>query len=240
MRRDKAAGRDAVAGLSSLDEPVRRRLYDYVCEQAAPVSREQASAAADIGRTLAAYHLDKLAEAGLLSTDYQRPQGRPGSGAGRPAKLYTRAEREFSVSVPPRDYELLASLLVQSVGHEQTDTVRNAVGEAAELAGRHAAVLARSTQSADQDPSTVLTAGLRSCGYQPSVGVNGEIELRNCPFHRIARAHQDIVCGLNLRLIQGLIEESGGDRSRTTLAPLPGRCCVIVHPAPDPVPLTTD
>ena len=75
MRRDKAAGRDAVAGLSSLDEPLRRRLYDYVCEQAAPVSREQASAAADIGRTLAAYHLDKLAQAGLLSTDYQRPQG---------------------------------------------------------------------------------------------------------------------------------------------------------------------
>ena len=228
MCRDKAAGRDAVAGLSSLDEPLRRRLYDYVCEQAAPVSREQASAAADIGRTLAAYHLDKLAQAGLLSIHYQHPGG-PSPGPGRPAKLYRRSEREFSVSVPPRDYELLANLLVQSVRRDPTGTVRNAMGEAAEQAGRDAAVTARSTQSANEDPTTILTHALRSCGYQPSVGANCEIELRNCPFHRIAQAHQDIVCGLNLRLIQGLVEESGGNRSQTTLAPLPGRCCVVIH-----------
>lgn len=231
MRRDELVGRDAVAGLSSLNEPLRRRLYDYVYEQRAPVSREQASAATDIGRTLAAYHLDKLAEAGLLSTDYQRPEGRQGPGAGRPAKLYTRAEREFSVSVPRRDYELLANLLVQAAGQDPTGTARNAVGEAAEQAGRDAAVTARSAQSAGEDPTTILTDALRSCGYQPSVGANGEIELRNCPFHRVARAHQDIVCGLNLRLIQGLIEESGGDRSQTALAPLPGRCCVVIHAA---------
>ena len=229
MCRDKEAGRDAVAGLSSLDEPLRRRLYDYVCEQAAPVSREQASAAADIGRTLAAYHLDKLAQAGLLSTHYQRPQGALGPRPGRPAKLYRRSEREFSVSVPPRDYELLANLLVQSVRRDPTGTVRNAMGEAAEQAGRDAAVTARSTQSANEDPTTILTHALRSRGYQPSVGANCEIELRNCPFHRIAQAHQDIVCGLNLRLIQGLVEESGGNRSQTTLAPLPGRCCVVIH-----------
>lgn len=229
MRKDKPAGRDAVAGLSSLDEPLRRRLYDYVCEQRAPVTREQASAAADIGRTLAAYHLDKLTQAGLLSTDYQRREARQGPGPGRPAKLYSRAEREFSVSVPPRDYELLANLLVQSVRHDPTGRVRNAVGEAAEQAGRDAAVSARSTLSADEDPSTILTDALRDCGYQPSVGASGEIELRNCPFHRVAQAHPDIVCGLNLRLIQGLVEESGGDRSQTALAPLPGRCCVVIH-----------
>ncbi|MBE3076152.1 MAG: ArsR family transcriptional regulator [Actinobacteria bacterium] len=214
--------------MSSLDEPLRRRLYDYVCEQAAPVSREQASAAADIVRTLAAYHLDKLAQAGLLSIHYQHPGG-PSPGPGRPAKLYRRSEREFSVSVPPRDYELLANLLVQSVRRDPTGTVRNAMGEAAEQAGRDAAVTARSTQSANEDPTTILTHALRSRGYQPSVGANCEIELRNCPFHRIAQAHQDIVCGLNLRLIQGLVEESGGNRSQTTLAPLPGRCCVVIH-----------
>ena len=206
MRRDEPVGRDA--GLSSLAEPLRRRLYDYVCEQRAPVSREQASAAADIGRTLAAYHLDKLAQAGLLSTDYQRPERRKGPGAGRPAKLYSRDEREFSVSVPPRDYELLANLFVQSVGHDPTGTVRDALGEPAEQAGRNAVVTARSTQSADEDPTTILTHALRSRGYQPGVGANCEIELRNCPFHRIAQAHQDIVCGLNLRLIQGLAEEA--------------------------------
>ena len=182
-----------------------------------------------IGRTLAAYHLDKLAQAGLLSTQYQDPQGAPIPGPGRPAKLYHRSESEFSVSVPPRHYELLANLLVQSVQRDPTGKVRRAMGEAAEQAGRDAAAIARSRLSANEDPSTILTDALRSCGYQPSVGASGEIELRNCPFHRVAQANQDIVCGLNLRLIQGLVEESGCDRLQTTLASMPGRCCVVIH-----------
>ena len=80
----------ALNGLSHLDDPLRRQLYEYVTESDGPVSREQAAAAASIGRTLAAYHLDKLADAGLLTVSYQRPAGRGGPGAGRPAKLYTR------------------------------------------------------------------------------------------------------------------------------------------------------
>ena len=73
----------ALNGLSHLDDPLRRQLYEYVTESDGPVSREQAAAAASIGRTLAAYHLDKLADAGLLTVSYQRPAGRgdPGLGA---------------------------------------------------------------------------------------------------------------------------------------------------------------
>ena len=114
----------ALNGLSHLDDPLRRQLYEYVIESDGPVSREQAAAAASIGRTLAAYHLDKLAEAGLLTVSYQRPAGRGGPGAGRPAKLYTRAAREITVSVPPRDYELLARLLVASVEQDASGAVR--------------------------------------------------------------------------------------------------------------------
>ncbi len=121
----------ALNGLSHLDDPLRRQLYEYVIESDGPVSREQAAAAASIGRTLAAYHLDKLAEAGLLTVSYQRPAGRGGPGAGRPAKLYTRAAREITVSVPPRDYELLARLLVASVEQDASGAVRAAVNSAA-------------------------------------------------------------------------------------------------------------
>jgi predicted ArsR family transcriptional regulator len=64
--------------------------------------------------------LDKLADAGLLTISYQRPAGRSGPGAGRPAKLYTRATQEMSVSVPPRDYELLAKLLVRQARGGET------------------------------------------------------------------------------------------------------------------------
>lgn len=228
MSTNGSAGLDGVARLSSLDDPLRRRLYDFVCEQREPVSRDQAAAAAGIGRSLAAYHLDKLAAAGLLATDYRRPAGRGGPGAGRPTKLYHRADRELSVSVPPRDYELLARLLCESAEHDPTGAVSDAVGAAAENAGREAAATTRSEPASSSKVPTVFAA-LRAYGYQPRTDTNGDIELRNCPFHRIAQGHPGTVCGLNLRLVQGLLDGAGEDPARAALKPQPGRCCVLIH-----------
>src|SRR5260221_9031496 len=101
--------------VSGLADPVRRRLYDYVSASGEPVGREEAAAATGIGRPLAAYHLDRLVSLGLLTADYRRPSGRTGPGAGRPAKVYVRSGSEFTVTVPPREYELAARLLAQAV-----------------------------------------------------------------------------------------------------------------------------
>src|SRR5260370_25002977 len=104
-----------LASLSTLDDPVRRRLYEIVILHTGPVGRDEAASAAGIGRALAVYHLDKLVESGLLSASYQRPAGRTGPGAGRPAKVHPRSDREFAVTVPPRQDELAARLPVQPV-----------------------------------------------------------------------------------------------------------------------------
>ena len=80
-----------ISVIAVLDDPVRRRLYDYVSARGDGVSRSEAAQAAGIGRTLAAFHLDRLAEAGLVEVTFARPAGRSGPGAGRPAKLYRRA-----------------------------------------------------------------------------------------------------------------------------------------------------
>jgi predicted ArsR family transcriptional regulator len=219
MNTDEPAGLGSLAGLSALDEPVRRRLYGYVIAQDAPVSREQAAAAAGIGRTLAAYHLDKLAEAGLLTIAYQRPPGRGGPGGGRPTKLYRPAEREFAVSVPPRAYDLLARLLVEAVEKDPSGTVRATLDQVARDTGRQTAAAAGGD----------LMAALRDCGYQPRDGEDGVIELRNCPFHRLAQDHRDLVCGLNLGLVTGILSGSSGNRARAAPQPRPDRCCVVVH-----------
>ncbi len=215
---DEIPGLQAVSRLSSLDDPLRRRLYAYVAAADEPVSRERAAAAAGIGRTLAAYHLDKLADAALLTVTYARPAGRGGPGAGRPAKLYAPAERELTASVPPRDYELLARLLVSSVRDDTSGVARSAVDEAAFDAGRNAG----------SHPGGDLIASLRRCGYQPRQA-DGDIELRNCPFHAVAQQHQDLVCGLNLHLVKGVIAGSGHTRAHAVLDPRPGKCCVVVH-----------
>ncbi|HWH99983.1 MAG TPA: helix-turn-helix domain-containing protein, partial [Propionibacteriaceae bacterium] len=82
---------DRLAGLAALADPIRRSLYLYVSAQPGPVSRDQASDALDIARHTAKFHLDKLAEEGLLDTSFKRLSERRGPGAGRPTKLYTRS-----------------------------------------------------------------------------------------------------------------------------------------------------
>jgi predicted ArsR family transcriptional regulator len=200
-----------------LGDPARRRLYEYVAAHDEPVSREDAAAAAGISRTLAAYHLDKLADAGLLSTSYARPAGRGGPGAGRPAKRYARTRREFAVSVPPRNYALLAELMTEAVASDGSGAVRAAVDSAARRAGRAAA--------ADAD----VMGALRACGYEPVSAPAGGIELRNCPFHQLARDPTELVCGLNLQLVSGLLEAAGESPRRASLSPRPDHCCVTVY-----------
>jgi predicted ArsR family transcriptional regulator len=206
--------------LSVLGEPIRRRLYVYVSDQPEPVYRDQAAEAIGIGRTLAAYHLDKLTEVGLLASSYQRPAGRGGPGAGRPAKRYSRAREEFRLSVPPRDYEFLARLLVAAVEKDADGAVRAAIGKAAHAAGR----------SVGQKSGTVLAA-LRGCGYEPGAWRDGEIELHNCPFHRVAQDHRDVVCRLNLRLVRGIVAGAGERAARARLDPRPDGCCVTIRGA---------
>lgn len=217
--------REALAALSNLVDPVRRHLYEYVTSRSEPVTREEAAAAAGIGRTLAAYHLDKLTESGLIeAAGYARRDGCGGPGAGRPAKHYARAARELSVSVPARSYLLMASVLAEAVAADTTGAVRTAAARAARQIGRAAA-----------DGSDLETA-LRGCGYEPARTEDGDIVLRNCPFHQLAKSHVDLVCGLNRDLIDGLLEGTGQGTGEAVLAPQDGRCCVVIRLPPISLP----
>ena len=251
-----------LASLSTLDDPVRRRLYEVVTRQDGPVGRDEAASAAGIGRALAVYHLDKLVESGLLTASYQRPPGRSGPGAGRPAKLYARSDREFAVAVPPREYELAARLLVQVVESDPSGRSRAALAEAAHRLGTElgsgfrvtaaedaadsdaAATGQRRQESGDRDAAGRDTAdrdaagrdtagrdvegALTQQGYEPSRGGDGVIRLRNCPFHQLAERHRDVVCGMNLALVEGLVAGLGADGWRPVLDPRPGHCCVTI------------
>jgi predicted ArsR family transcriptional regulator len=174
-----------------------------------------------VGRALAVYHLDKLVEAGLLTASYQRPPGRGGPGAGRPAKVYTRSDREFAVTVPPREYELAARLLVQAVEADPSGQSQAALLDAARRLGSE---VGRRFQHGKAD----LSGALAEQGYEPRRGEDGVIRLRNCPFHQLAEHHRDVVCGMNLGLIEGILTGLGTDGLRPVLDPRPGHCCVAI------------
>lgn len=205
---------------------MRGRLYRYVAGSARPVGRDEAAAAAGIGRALAVYHLDKLVEAGLLTASYQRPAGRGGPGAGRPAKLYARSGREFAVSVPPREYELAARLLVRAVGTDASGQSRAALGDAAR---QHGSQLAAGHRGGSTDPRQRLIAALQQHGFAPFDAADGAIRLRNCPFHHLAEQDRPTVCGMNLALVEGLATGLGAAGLRPVLDPQPGHCCVAIQ-----------
>ena len=218
--------RDAVSALSALDDPVRRRLYDFVCTRDEPVGRDEAAANAGIARTLAAYHLDRLAAQGLLTVTYERRSARRGPGAGRPAKLYARSPREVSVSVPPRDYGLAAMLLADAAASDATGGTERALNDAAGRIGRE---LAAGEPAAAED----IGATLRARGYEPYEDADepGVLRLRNCPFHVAAKRQPEVVCGMNLALLRGLLAGLGTPGLTATLEPGPGRCCVAIRRA---------
>ncbi len=220
-----ASGFDDVGALSALDDPVRRRLYDYVSRRDGRVGRDEAASGVGISRGLAAYHLDKLAAEGLLSVAYERRSGRTGPGAGRPAKLYARADRELAVSVPPRDYGLAARLLADAVAADTAGYTGPALREAAARLGHE---LAREAP----DPAPALEELLHERGYEPHQDGDGVLRLGNCPFQAVARRHPDVVCAMNRALLGGLLAGLGGHDHDAVLDPAPGRCCVVIGERP--------
>ena len=215
--------KDLVA-VALLDAPVRRRLYEWVCDQGRPVGREEAARSLGVSRPLAAFHLERLAEAGLLEAGYQRLTGRTGPGAGRPARVYTRASREFNVSLPPRHYELAADLFAAALQQMGDGNPPPELLHAAHAMGE------RMARHAPAGSATSLIEVLDEAGYEPMQDA-GTIRLRNCPFDALVDEHRLLVCGTNLALAQGLLDGlSDGPKYEPHLDSRPGSCCVVLEP----------
>jgi predicted ArsR family transcriptional regulator len=203
---------DEIAAVGALGDPLRRKAYDFVVGSGRSVGRDEVARELDIGRTLAAFHLDKLVEAGLLEVTYARLTGRPpGPGAGRPAKLYRRSQSQVSVSLPPRSYVEVGALLAEAVERCGADLTLQKVAHE------------RGRATAGQDMWEVL----RGWGYEPYAR-DTEICLRNCPFHALAQDFPPLICGMNLALLTGLAE--GADWPvRPRMNPAKGQCCVTLE-----------
>jgi predicted ArsR family transcriptional regulator len=230
-----ARTRDAqVASVAALGQPLRRELYALISAKDEWVGRDEAAEALGVPRSVAAFHLDKLTGAGLLQVRYQRPAGRGGPGAGRPAKIYRRADIELSVSLPERQYDLAGALLSDAV-QASTQTgcpVSEALATAARREGTAAGVEARAglpTRTSTKSLRRATIGALERFGYEPRER-DDEIILANCPFHQLAERHCSLICGMNLDLISGLTEGlDGEDRLVPRLEPAPGMCCVRIR-----------
>jgi predicted ArsR family transcriptional regulator len=238
---DRQEREACIAEVAALDQPVRADLYALLVERDGWVGRDEAAGSAGVPRSVAAFHLDKLAEAGLVETRFERPQGRGGPGAGRPAKKYRRAHREVAVSLPDRRYDLAGALLADAVADAVStgQPVERSLATAARTAGTDlgAALHAEATDRSDDERNGEGGGGAREAvvhwleriGYEPH-DHGDEVVLANCPFHALAERQRSLVCGMNLEFLRGLVDGMGVDDTLTArLEPEDGMCCVRLH-----------
>ena len=247
-----------LAAVASLGDESRRRLFDFVASAADAVGRDDAAQAVGLARSTASFHLDRLVKDGLLAVEFRKLGGREGPGSGRPAKLYRAAVDEVAASVPDRHYDLAAELLVSAIEDAASGggSPREALLRAARARGQSAGESA--ARAAGREPAGATGAGpadsagspdgagpfadfLAGQGYCPADDGGGGLVLLNCPFHRLAAGHADVVCAMNgaflggasmaLGIEPGRIEALAIEDLREQGGARPGQCCARILPS---------
>jgi predicted ArsR family transcriptional regulator len=223
---------ESIRAVGSLDEPLRLRIYSLVAASPSEVDRDAVAAGVDISRKLAAFHLDRLAERGLLTVSYRRVSGRTGPGAGRPRKFYRRSNREVAVTLPPRDYELMARLFasaLEAAGPRSRDVLVSAAKESGSRLGQGGVSASSRGRLSERRARAQVLNILAGRAYEPHTAERA-IYMRNCPFHALSRQHPNVVCRANHALLEGLTETIESANLRATYEPADGRCCVVLRP----------
>ena len=221
----------AAASIGALEDDLRRAMYLFIRREGRAVSRDEAAEAVGISRKLAAFHLDKLEDRGLLISHYARPPGRSGPGAGRSAKYYALSEEGFDVSLPQREYDVVGAILVDAiVASEDGSSAKEAASRIAFDKGHSLGQEVRKRTGlrppGAERTLSVAESVLAENGYEPYRDEEGALRLRNCPFHDLSRRSPDLVCGLNKSFVEGLLRGLGNDTVGAELDRRPGECCV--------------
>ncbi|TQM32028.1 helix-turn-helix transcriptional regulator [Nocardia bhagyanarayanae] len=226
----------AIGAVAVLDDELRRRMYWFIRRAHHPVTRDEAAAEVGISRKLAAFHLDKLVDAGLLRAHYEAVGGV--RRVGRAPKVYEPTDVDVRVSIPERRYEVLAEILMDAVlGEGADETARDA---AMRVAGRRGADIGRAERDrvkpgrlSTERALTLVHSLLGEYGFEPSRESPSCVRLRNCPFHPLAQTAPELVCGLNHAFLSGVLTGLEAASVRAALVPRAGECCVELHSTTD-------
>lgn len=210
-------------------------MYEFIRAARRPVTRDEAAAAVGISRKLAAFHLDKLVDAGALSARYQ-----PAAGirkAGRAPKVYEPSAMDIEVSIPRRCHEVLAGILVEALaaqdrGENARDAARRIARERGEQIGAAERELARPGRLGAERALSLASKVLTERGYEPARESPASLRLRNCPFHPLAARAPELVCGLNHAFLTGMVAGLQASTVNVVLDPRAAQCCVELRASP--------
>ncbi len=217
----------AIRAVAALEDPSRRRMYAFIRQARRPVNRDEAAASVGISRKLAAFHLDKLVEAGVLRAHFAPADGI--RKVGRTPKVYEPSNLDIRISIPQRQHDLLADILLDAVLTPDDDP-RTAAVRAAHTHGNDIGTTERhQARPGKLGPERALTLAcglLEQHGFEPARETPTRVRLRNCPFHPLAAKAPDLVCGINHAFLTGVLDGLKAPSVEAILDPQAGECCV--------------
>lgn len=179
-----------------------RDVLDNVSDHGAPISVNTLSTLVGTHPNTLRGHLDTLIDLGLIARERAPIRGR-----GRPSWLY----RPTPASRQGQEYAGLAAVLADQMERttEQPQAEAIAAGE------RWGQDLAESVPPADDVLDQVVTL-LDELGFSPD-RLEDRVRLRSCPMLDVAKQHPDVVCGVHLGMVRGILKTAGADPERAEL-----------------------
>lgn len=198
-----------------LADPTRFSIYHYIVTNHQAVTVQEIADEFDIHPNVAQLHLTKLEDVDLLTSSSEKT----GKG-GRPSRLYYLSEQVVNLQFPPRDYQLLATIAIETllsfgeVGQKALDQMGLRYGqEAAKQAiEKEHLVVSRMTQEEKVD---VIRRVIIAQGLNPEINLIDEktIQFRvyNCTFKETALKHPASICQMHHSLLIGIFQTFFGE-----------------------------
>lgn len=193
-----------------LSDPTRFQIYNYIVNNHKEVTVQEIANNFDIHPNVARLHLSKLEDVNMLVSDTKKT----GRG-GRPSRLYSISNEVIKLNFPFRDYELLSTITLETMV-KLGETGKQALYKVGKQYGIKSVEqnIERNINAKEltfEEKLDILTAVTQSAGFYPEIEVGNDksnifIHLYNCPFKEVAFDHQEVVCTMHKRFLQGMFE----------------------------------
>jgi predicted ArsR family transcriptional regulator len=200
---------------SVLADPTRFSIYQYIVSTHRAVTVQEIAEQFDIHPNVARLHLTKLEDVNLLDSTSEKT----GKG-GRPSRLYSLSDEVVSLQFPPRDYQLLANIAIEtllSFGEEGQKALYEMGRKFGHEAARQAIEKERISVT-EMSPRAKLDSIYRlvlAQGLNPEIELVDEQNLRfrvyNCTFRETAAKNPESVCRMHHALLLGIFETYFGE-----------------------------
>jgi predicted ArsR family transcriptional regulator len=148
--------------------------------------------------------------------------------------VYEPSGHDIRISIPPRQHDLLAEILLRTVlsgGDGARHSAARLAGQQGQAIGAAERERLRPGRLGAERGLTLASSVLARYGFEPDREAAGCVRLRNCPFHPLAARATELVCGLNHAFLGGLLSGLEAGQVRAVLEPQAGECCVALRAA---------